>query len=120
MPHNGLYMLSCRKSRTKLLNNYRTMNEVKNIKKHTKKVWSIAVVMHRTWKILLISGILGLITELIFMIVKLAIVGNQTEGRYAVIWFASSMLCLVFSGVIVVIIYSKPYLIQLRDWVYGL
>ena len=95
------------------------MNEVKNIQRTTKKVWSIAVVMHRTWKILLISGIIGLVTELIFMICKLALVGSQTEGRYATLWLSSSMLCLLISGVIASIIYSKPYIIQLRDWVYG-
>ena len=95
------------------------MNEKQNIQEPTKKAWSIAVVMHRTWKILLISGIIGLVTELLFMIAKLAIVGNQTEGRYATIWFASSMLCLILSGIIAAIIYAKPYLIRLRDWVYG-
>ncbi len=79
----------------------------------------IGVVMHRTWKILLIVGLLGLITELIFMIAKLAIVGNQVEGKYTIIWFASSMLCLITSGLIAGLIYGKPYIHQLRDWVYG-
>lgn len=88
------------------------MNKEQNIK----KAWSIAVVMQRTWKILFISGIVGLVTELIFMIVKLAIVGNQTEGRYAEIWFSSSMLCLVVSGIIAATIYSKHYMTRLRDW----
>ena len=78
----------------------------------------IAVLLHRTWKILLISGIIGLVTELLFMIVKLAIVGNQVEGKYATIWFASSMLCLALSGIIASIIYGKPYIIRLRNWVY--
>lgn len=95
------------------------MNKVKNIKKPTKKAWSIAVVMHRTWKILLISGLIGLVTELLFMIAKLSIVGNQTEGRYAEIWFGLSMLCLVLSGIIAATIYVKPYIAELRDWVYG-
>lgn len=79
----------------------------------------IGAVMHRTWKILLIVGLLGLITELIFMIAKLAIVGNQVQGKYAIIWFASSMLCLITSGLIAGLIYGKPYIHQLRDWVYG-
>ena len=79
----------------------------------------IGAVMHRTWKILLIVGLLGLITELTFMIVKLAIVGNQVEGRYATIWFASSIICLITSGLIAGLIYGKPYIHKLRDWVYG-
>ena len=79
----------------------------------------ISAVMHRTWKILLIVGLLGLITELIFMIVKLAIVGNQVEGRYATIWFASSTICLITSGLIAGFIYVKSFIRQLRDWVYG-
>ena len=95
------------------------MNKVKNIKKPTKKACSIADIMHRTWKILLISGMIGLVTELIFMIAKLAIVGNQTEGRYAFIWFALSMLCLLLSVIIAAIIYGKTHIIRLRDWVYG-
>ena len=93
--------------------------EIENIQKPTKKAWSIAVVMHRTWKILLISGLIGLVTELLFMIAKLAIVGNQVEGRYANIWFGLSILCLVLSGIIAAIIYAKPYISKLRDWVYG-
>lgn len=79
----------------------------------------IGAVMHRTWKILLIVGLLGLITELIFLIVKLAIVGNQVEGKYAIIWFALSVICLITSGLIAGLIYGKPYIHQLRDWVYG-
>jgi len=79
----------------------------------------IGAVMHRTWKILLIVGLLGLITELLFMIAKLAIVGNQVEGKYAMIWFASSMICLITSGLIAGLVYGKPYIRQLRDWVYG-
>lgn len=77
----------------------------------------IGAVMHRTWKILLIVGLLGLITELIFMIMKLAIIGNQVEGGYAIIWFASSMICLTTSGLIAGFIYVKPYIRQLWDWV---
>lgn len=80
---------------------------------------SIGVVMHRTWKILLIGGLFGLITELIFMIVKLGLVGNQVEGKYAIIWLASSMICLITSGLIAGLIYGKLYIRQLRDWVYG-
>jgi hypothetical protein len=91
------------------------MNEVKNIQRPTKKAWSIAVVMHRTWKILLIIGIIGLVTELLFMIAKLVIVGNQTEGRYAEIWLALSVLCLLLSAIIAATIYVKPYITQLRD-----
>ena len=79
----------------------------------------IGAIMHRTWKILLIVGSLGLITEAIFMIVKLVIVGNQVEGKYATIWFASSMICLMTSGLIAGLIYGKPYIHQLRDWVYS-
>mgnify|MGYP006901992751 FL=1 len=79
----------------------------------------IGAVMNRTWKILLIVGLLGLITELIFMIVKLAIVGNQVEGRYAIIWYTSSMICIIASGLIAGFIYGKPYIRQLWDWVYG-
>lgn len=79
----------------------------------------IGVVMHRTWKILLIVGLLGLITELIFMVLKLAIVGNQVVGKYAIIWLASSMICLITSGLIAGLIYGKPYIRQLRDWVYS-
>lgn len=95
------------------------MSEVKNIQKPTKKAWSIAVVMHRTWKILFICGIIGLLTELLFMIAKIIIVGNQTEGRYAAIWFGLSMLCLLLSGIVAAIIYGKSHIIRLRDWVYG-
>ena len=79
----------------------------------------IGAVMHRTWKILLIVGLLGLITELIFMIAKAAIVGNQVEGKYAIIWFASSMICLITSGLIAGLINGKQYIHQLRNWVYG-
>ena len=79
----------------------------------------IGAVMHRTWKILLIVGLLGLFTELIFMIVKLAIVGIQVEGRYGMIWLASSMICLITSGLIAGFIYGKPYIRQLWGWVYG-
>ena len=71
-----------------------------------------------TWKILLIIGLSGLITELIFMIVKLAIVGNQVEGKYAIIWLASSLLCLIASGLIALFIHIKSYIRQLWDWVY--
>ena len=92
---------------------------MKNIQKTAKKGWSMSVFMNRTWKILLISGIIGLVTELLFMIAKLLILGNQTEGTYAVVWFALSMLCLSLSGIIAAIIYSKPYIIRLRDWIYG-
>lgn len=92
------------------------------MKKQTAKL-GIGAIMNRTWKILLIVGIFGLITELIFMIAKLAIVGNQVEGRYAAIWFASSIICLItsglISGIIYGIIYVKPYIHKLRDWVYG-
>ena len=79
----------------------------------------IGAVMHRTWKILLIVGLLGLFTELVFMIVKLAIVGIQVEGRYGMIWLASSMICLITSGLIAGFIYGKPYIRQLWGWVYG-
>ena len=79
----------------------------------------IGAVMHRTWKILLIVGLLGLITEAIFMIMKLAIVGNQVEGRYAIVWYTSSMICLIISGLIAGFIYGLPYIRRLRDWVYG-
>ena len=78
----------------------------------------IGAVMQRTWKILLIVGLFGLITEVIFMIVKLAIVGNQVEGKYAVIWLASSTICLITSGLIALFIYAKPDIRKLRDWVY--
>jgi hypothetical protein len=87
------------------------------MKKQTAKL-SIGVVMNRTWKILLIVGSFGLITELIFMIAKLAIVGNQVEGKYAIIWFASSIMCLITSALIAALIYGKPYIHKLRDWVY--
>lgn len=79
----------------------------------------IGAVMHRTWKILLIVGLLGLVTELIFLIVKLAIVGNQVEGRYATIWYATSTICLLMSGLIAGFIYGKPHIRKLLDWVYG-
>jgi hypothetical protein len=49
----------------------------------------------------------------------LVIVGNQTEGRYAEIWLALSVLCLLLSAIIAATIYVKPYITQLRDWVYG-
>ena len=78
-----------------------------------------AVIMHRTWKILLIVGLLGFILQWIFMVIKLAIVGNQVEGMYARVWFASSMICLITSGLIAGFVYGKPYIRQLRDWVYG-
>jgi len=78
----------------------------------------IGAVMHRTWKILLIVGLLGVITGVIFMIVKLSILGNQVEGRYATIWFCISVICLLLSGLIAGCIYGKPYIRKLRDWVY--
>ena len=79
----------------------------------------ITAIMHRTWKILLILGLSGLISELMFMIVKLIIVGNQVEGKYAEIWLASSMICLMTSGLIAGFMYGKPYIRKLRDWVYS-
>lgn len=95
------------------------MLETKSLNGAKKQQSNIGAVMNRTWKILLIAGLLGLITELIFMIVKLAIVGNQVEGRYATIWLSSSLICLITSGLIAGFIYGKPYIRQLRDWVYG-
>ena len=79
----------------------------------------IYAIMHRTWKILLIVGLLGLITELIFILVKLIIVGNQVAGKYAIIWFASSVMILITSGLIAGFIHGKPYIRQLKDWVCG-
>ena len=88
------------------------------MKKQTAKL-GIGAVMNRTWKFLLVVGLFGLCSELIFMIAKLAIVGNQVEGRYAAIWFISSIICLITSGLIAALIYGKPYIHKLRDWVYG-
>lgn len=79
----------------------------------------ISADVHRIWKILLIVGLLSLITELLFMIAKLAIVGNQDEGKYAMIWFASSVICLITSGFIAGLIHGKPYIRKLRDWMYS-
>ena len=93
------------------LSNYIKLNKMEETSKNNEDAQlGIGAVMPRTWKILLIVGLLGLITELIFMIVKLAIVGNQVEGRYATIWLASSMICLITSGLIAGFIYGKSYI----------
>lgn len=91
------------------------MNLIKN--KKTIIIF-ISNVMRRTWKILLITGIFGLVTQLIFLFMKLLIVGNQTLAKYEIIWTNLAMLCLIISGIIAGFIYGKPYLIKLRDWVY--
>ena len=78
----------------------------------------LGAVMNRTWKILLIVGLLGLVTELIFLIVKLIIGVNQIE-EYAIIWFSLSMICLTTSGLIAGFIHGKQYIRQLKDWVCG-
>ena len=83
-----------------------------------KKQWTLYGVMQRTWRILLIVGILGLISELIFMIFSLIIYGNQEQGVYATIWFGLSIIAILLSGLIALIIYGKPYFKKIRDWVY--
>lgn len=89
------------------------------MKKQTNKnVVKISTIMNRTWKLLLVVGLFGLCSELIFMIAKLAIVGNQVEGKYAIIWFASSMTCLIISGLIAVVLYGKQYIRQVWDWIF--
>jgi hypothetical protein len=75
--------------------------------------------MQRTWRLLLIVGILGLLSELVFMIFKLMIYGNQKEGSYAEIWFGLSITAILLSGLIAIILYGKPYLKMIRDWVDG-
>ena len=83
-----------------------------------KKQWTLYGFMQRTWKILLITGILGLLSELIFMVLNLIINGNQEVGIYASIWFALSIGTLLLSALIALIVYGKPYFKQIRDWVY--
>lgn len=83
-----------------------------------KKQWTLYDVMQRTWRILLIVGILGLISELIFMVFSLIINGNQEQGVYASIWFGLSIISVLLSGFIALIIYGKSYFKQIRDWVY--
>lgn len=83
-----------------------------------KKQWTLYDVMQRTWRILLIVGILGLISELIFMVFSLIINGNQEQGVYASIWFGLSIISILLSGFIALIIYGKSYFKQIRDWVY--
>tara|TARA_R110000796_G_scaffold192618_1_gene309259 strand:+ start:615 stop:902 length:288 start_codon:yes stop_codon:yes gene_type:complete len=83
-----------------------------------KKQWTLYGFMQRTWKILLITGILGLLSELIFMVLNLIINGNQEVGIYASIWVALSIGTLLLSALIALIVYGKPYFKQIRDWVY--
>lgn len=83
-----------------------------------KKQWTLYSVMQRTWRILLILGLFGLVSELVFMVFSLIINGNEEQGVYASIWFGLSIVALLLSGFISLIIYGKPYIKQLRDWVY--
>lgn len=83
-----------------------------------KKQWTLYGVMQRTWRVLLIVGIVGLLSELVFMVFSLIINGNKEQSIFASIWFGLSVLTLLLSGLIALIIYGKPYFKQIRDWVY--
>lgn len=79
---------------------------------------TLYVIMQRIWRILFIVGFLGLVSELVFLVFSLMIYGDEEQGLYAFIWLGLSITALSLSIIIAGIVYSRPYVKKIRDWVY--
>lgn len=79
---------------------------------------TLYVIMQRIWRILLIVGFLGIVSEFVFLLFSSMIYGDEEQGLYAFIWLGLSIMALSLSIIIAGIVYSRPYVKKIRDWVY--